>query len=347
MPPRPKPSLSPAERSFTWRDGDRLIRFGRGTVDEAAELATGAYALLTTARALALAPRALVDRAADITLVGSGPVDELAAALRGQPRPRTLVALGGGRIIDVAKALAAADPPKRVIAIPTTLSGAEMTAIHRHARGVAPTAAKVRPEVVICDPGLSASQPARELAASASNALAHAIEASATRRASPLPTLAAQEAASLIAAAYSGEQVDRDGLALAALLAGYALDGAGYGLHHVVAQTLVRYAGLGHGQANAVMLPHTIAALRLRAPDALNRLEEYIGTDPAILAALLARRASAVSLRRLRVRRADLREIALRAAERPELELTPPRPTAAELEAIYGAAWSAGRAVHA
>ena len=39
-------------------------------------------------------------------------------------------------MIDVAKALAAADPPRRVAALPTTLSGAEMTAIHRHAAGV-------------------------------------------------------------------------------------------------------------------------------------------------------------------------------------------------------------------
>ncbi len=38
-------------------------------------------------------------------------------------------------------------------------------------------------------------------------------------------------------------------------LSGYGIDMAWYGLHHVLAQTLVREAGAGHGQANAVLLP--------------------------------------------------------------------------------------------
>ena len=40
--------------SFTWRDGDRLIRFGVGAVDEAVDLLGGpGYALLTTDRTAA------------------------------------------------------------------------------------------------------------------------------------------------------------------------------------------------------------------------------------------------------------------------------------------------------
>ena len=42
---------------FTWRDGERLVRFGRGTVAEAVGLAgDGPYALLTTRRAAVSAP---------------------------------------------------------------------------------------------------------------------------------------------------------------------------------------------------------------------------------------------------------------------------------------------------
>ena len=43
---------------------------------------------------------------------------------------RSLVAFGGGRVIDTAKAIAAVRGA-RVAAIPTTLSGAEMTVIHK------------------------------------------------------------------------------------------------------------------------------------------------------------------------------------------------------------------------
>ena len=143
-------------------------------------------------------------------------------------------------MIDVAKALAAADPPRRVIAVPTTLSAAEMTSTHRLPAGVAQGAARVRPAVVLNDPALSASQPEPGLAASAANALGHAVEAPLTPRANPVATLAAARAAELILAGFAGPEPDRDALALGALLAGYAMDSTGYGLHHVLSQTLAR-----------------------------------------------------------------------------------------------------------
>src|SRR5438309_7309695 len=159
--------LPPAELApFRWRDGERLIVFGRGRVSEARELIGGSYALLTTARAAGSAPE-LVDGASAVHQVAAGRVDELAGELRASVEGEVLVALGGGRVIDVAKALAAADPPRRVAAIPTTLSGAEMTPIHRHASGVSADTPRVRPAIVLTDPALAASQPAAALAQSA------------------------------------------------------------------------------------------------------------------------------------------------------------------------------------
>lgn len=342
-PARGHPWALLAERAFTWRDGDRVIRFGRGVLEQAGGLIEPPYALLSTHRALESAPADLVERAVETHLVPSGLVDQVAAGLRGSVRAPRLVAFGGGRVIDVAKALAAADPPRQVVAIPTTLSGAEMTAIHRHATGVPADMPKVRPALVLCDPTLSASQPEPELAASAANALGHAVEAPLTPRASPVPTLAAFEAARLIAAAFT-ETVDRDALALAALLAGYAIDAAGYGLHHVMAQTLVRTAGLGHGPANAVMLPHTVGALRRRFPDVLERLSQHLGADPADVAAALADRAGATSLAQLGVPQGALAELAGAAAERSDLAMTPPAATFDELESLYAAAWAGGKA---
>ncbi|MEA2142547.1 MAG: hypothetical protein QOI64_977, partial [Solirubrobacteraceae bacterium] len=185
------------------------------------------------------------------------------------------------------------------------------------------------------DPALSASQPPAELAASAANALAHAAEGPATLRASPLPALAGHEAARLIGVAYleAGDdgEPDRDTLALAALLSGYTIDSAGYGLHHVLSQTLARYAGVGHGPSNAVMLPHTLVALARRG-----------ATGAAGLVALatdLARRAQATRLRDLGVDEATLDACADVAAQRAELDHIPPRPDRDELRALYAAAY--------
>ncbi len=276
------------------------------------------------------------ERAGDALEVPPGLVDEIASAMVGLVGPRTqIVALGGGRVIDTAKALAAARAPgrrPRVAAIPTTLSAAEMTAIHRRAVGADASLPGVRPMLVINDPALSASQPPAELAASAANALAHAAEGPATVRASPVPALAGREAARLIGEAYEGGgEPDRDTLALAALLSGYTIDSAGYGLHHILSQTLVRYGGVGHGQANAAMLPHTLVALERRGAPGAGALVE--------LAADLARRAGAERLRDLGVEEAALDGYADTAAARAELDLIPPKAERDELRALYAAAF--------
>lgn len=329
---------------FTWQDGERTIRFGRGAVADAPALLGDDYVLLTTERALAGSPE-LGERAAAVHLVPPGLVDELAAELRSRVTGTLLVALGGGRVVDTAKALAAAaGPPVRAAAIPTTLSAAEMTRVHRHARGVDPATPRVRPAIVINDPGLCASQPEAELAASAANSLGHAIEGPVTPQASPVPVLAAQRAIALTAEAYGaargeGADPDRDGLALAALLSGYTIDAAGYGLHHVLSQTLVRVAGVGHGQANAAMLPHTIGALRRRAPQVLAPLEAMAPEPLEVLAMRLAVLAGAARLSTLGVPEAVLDRCAEAAASRPELHLTPPAAEADELRSLYATAF--------
>lgn len=327
---------------FTWRDGERLIRFGRGALADAGNLLGEGYTLLTTARARVHAPD-VVALASAVIVVRPGLVDEIAAELLGHVDGELLVALGGGRVVDVAKALAAASGPNagrlaaipRVAALPTTLSAAEMTRIHRHATGVAPNTPRVRPAIVINDPALSASQPEAELAASAANALGHAIDGAATTAASPVPSLAAAEAVRLLTA----DVTDRDALALGALLSGYVIDATGYGLHHVLSQTLARFAGVGHGQANAAMLPHSTGALRERAPAALAALDVASSAPLEAAAIALAQRADAVHLRDLGVGRDKLAECARRAAERSELAHTPPAADETELLALYHAAW--------
>jgi alcohol dehydrogenase class IV len=324
---------------FTWRDGERLVRFGRGVIAEAVDVLGGpGYALLTTDRAAAMAPQ-VVEAAAGVYTLGPGMVDELAGDLLGSVARERIVALGGGRVVDAAKALAAASGGTQVaMAVPTTLSGAEMTRIHRRARGADQRAPTVRARVVVNDPDLSASQPLAELAASALNAMGHAVEGPCTPLANPVATLAAHDGARLLARSLSTTP-DREGLALGALLAGYVIDSTGYGLHHVLSQTLVRIAGAGHGPANAVMLPHTTGALAWRFPERLDALGVALEGDAADVAAAMCRHVGATRLRDLGVEREVLAECAETASERPELDLTPPRADRAELLALYEGAW--------
>jgi alcohol dehydrogenase class IV len=318
--------------AFDWRDGERLIRFGRGVAAEAvAALGGPGYLLFTTSRAGAVLPAA-AEAAAGVRHIPAGGVPELAAAAledtRGDGR---IVALGGGRVIDVAKAVAAArGDGSRAMAIPTTLSGAEMTRGHRHAAGVPDETPRVRCAVVVSDPQLTASQPFEELVASAANALGHAVEAPCTVMANPVATLAAGEAARLLIGAFDGREPDRDALALGALLAGYALDSTGLALHHVMAQTLVRRGLAGHGQANAVLLPYTTAALRRRYPD---RVSDAVAAG--------AERLRELSGARVAASEAEIDACVEAAAGRRELAATPPVATREELRAIYAAALSA------
>ncbi len=260
------------EHNFTWRDGERTIVFRAGALADTPDLLTEGiwegFELLTTPRALGAASVELAERSSAIHQVPGGPVPEAAAALTRAVRNPTLVALGGGRVIDTAKAIAAVRGG-RVCALPTTLSGAEMTIFHRLPAGREREARHlVRPVLVVADPVEMTSLDERRLRASAMNALAHGAEALYGPLANPVATLAALRGTALIAAALDQPRSERDraGLALGSLLSAYALGSTGYALHHVVCQTLVRVLEIPHAETNAALLPRTMAAMRRAGP---------------------------------------------------------------------------------
>lgn len=282
---------------FTWRDAGRTVVFRRGGVASAVEILRGQgveeFELLSTRRALGELDGAdgLATAASRVHEVASGQVPTAAAALAGALAPpplpvvgvrvRPLVALGGGRVIDVAKALAAVSGAA-VAAIPTTLSGAPMTAIHRlpavaeeRVRGL------VRPSLVIADPEAMTSQEEQSLRASAMNALAHGADTLYVPGSNPVSEMTALRGAELIAAALDQkrEARDRAALALGSILCGYAIDSAGLGLHHVICQSLVRICGTPHAETNAAVLPHALALLAERAPEPYRRLASALGTN--------------------------------------------------------------------
>ena len=332
---------------FTWIDGERLIRYGADALADAPELLSqrgfDGYALLTTERALADTP-VLADNAAVVLQVPPGGVPDAAASVRDGVGGRPLVAFGGGRVLDSAKAIAGADGLP-CAAVPTTLSGAELTRIHRMPAGV-DQFTLVRPSLVIGDPALMASAPMPGIAASAMNALGHAIEALYAPRANPVADAAGLEATALIAAALdSGGEPDRPKLALGALLAGYALGATSLGVHHIISQSLVRVAGTPHAQTNAVVLPHALRLMVVRVPDVLGRVALALGADSAdpaaapARAAVLSARAGVTGLADLGVEWDQLDDVVNAALSRQELRNTPQPPGARELRDLLERAY--------
>jgi maleylacetate reductase len=327
-----------AARGFSWQDGARRVRFGRGAAAEAIErIATAGlqpFALLATGRASATLPQVAAEAALVIT-VPPGQVPEAGLAAEAQylgaeRLPGALVALGGGRVIDACKAVAAAHRLPWA-AIPTTLSGAEMSAFHRplaDGRGAAPCPAGL----VIADPALSASQPLPALTASAMNAFGHAMEALYVAGATPATSLAAVEAARLLARGLRAVQTAdnpaaRDELALGALLAGWAIGVTGLGLHHVLCQTLVREAGAPHAVAYAVMAPHLLEHMTGAAPEELAPLVRALGGgdgEAAVqLIAGLAAGCGVTRLSQIGVDEAALPQVAAAVMRRAELRSMP------------------------
>ena len=332
-------------RDFVWRDAGRTVAFRHNGVGQAPQLLLehgfSPFELLSTPRALAGAA-GLAAAATAVHEVRPGQVPDLAAGLLDRVSSQSLVALGGGRPIDVAKAVAAASGA-RVAAIPTTMSGAEMTGIHRLPAGAEPgVTGKVRPVLVIADPVAMTSQPEPELRASSMNALAHGADSLYTPFANPVSEMTALRGAELIATALDHDREERSPspLALGSLLCGYAIDSGAFGVHHVICQTLVRICGGSHAQTNAAILPRTLALLAGRAPDRLSDLATAIGTDPEdIEARTLQLGGDPPGLGAIGADRSKLDRALDSMIVRPELAFTPDPPGRDELKRLIESAW--------
>lgn len=199
-----------------------------------------------------------------------------------------IIGLGGGSAIGIAKAVSLALEEKRtgssakatypteqplipVIAIPTTYAGSEMTPVYGvtyeqgdSKRKVTVKDVKVTPKLTIYDPELTVGLPQSVTAGSGINALAHCIEALYSITKNPMSTAVALGGIQSIGR--SLVQCHEDGTSLSArtemlsgsFLAGVALANVEMGLHHGVCHVLGGSAGISHGDANSIMLPHVM-----------------------------------------------------------------------------------------
>ena len=340
-----EPGAHPPSEPFVWRDAGRTIVFRETGLRDAPELLAEhgfeSFELLTTERAVGDA-ELLREAATAVHLVPPGQLPETAAELLDRAGSSRLVAFGGGRVIDTAKAVASVTGAE-VAALATTLSGAEITGIHRIPAGAEARVNRlVRPSLAIAEPEAMTGLPEPRLRASAMNALAHAADSLYTPFANPVSRMTALRGAELIATALDQEREERDraALALGAILSGYAIDSGMFALHHVVCQTLVRVCGSPHAETNAGILPRAMAFMAPRAPGEIAALAAAIGTDPdRIEERILELGGNPPGLGSVGADRDRLAEAVEAILERPELGFTPSPPNGEELTALIERAW--------
>jgi maleylacetate reductase len=254
-----------------------------------------------------------------------------------------LLAIGGGSTVGLAKAVAmTARLP--IVAVPTTYAGSEVTPVWgltengRKTTGVDPA---VLPRVVVYDPTLTATLPSDLAAASAFNALAHAVEAMWAPRRNPVSTAVAGEAVERLAAGLrTGDAAE---LLCGAWLGSSAFAVAGSGLHHKLCHVLGGTFALPHARTHAVVLPHALAFNAPGAPEAVGRVARALGVDDAVagLRALADAHGIPRGLRALGMPEAGVAEAAALTA--PVVPADNPVPiTDGALERLVRAAWSGG-----
>lgn len=264
-------------------------------------------------------------------------VAERARALAETTHADSIVTVGGGSAIGVAKAVAfTTNLP--IVAVPTTYSGSEVTPIWGLTRnGIKETGrdARVQPRTVIYDPELTLRLPASVSAASGMNAIAHCVEAMYAPDANPVTTLMAEEGIRSLATALpevvgAPEDLDARTTALyGAWMGGTVLGMVQMGLHHKLCHTLGGSFDLPHAETHAVLLPYTAEYNAPAAAEAMSRVARALGVSdaPAGLFDLGRRLPIPRSLAELGMREEDLERAAAIAVERPYAN---PRPVTRE-----------------
>jgi len=292
----------------------------------ARELAGGRPALLLTCSALSAPTGPAARLRAD--LLRQGVPVELLAGLDHEPtvaavdaaaarahavRPGLIVSLGGGSVMDCAKAVAAlavnpgsaaeyleglgsrttlAQPPRPHLAIPTTAgTGAEAT---RNAVITAPDRGGKKsmrfdgllPAVALLDPELTRSVPRAATAAGGLDTLTQLLEACLSHKRTPATSALAWRGLRLVHAALPvccdrpQDLTARSAMLLASFLSGVCLANAGLGMAHGIAAALGALHDVPHGLACGLLLPATLRYNRAGcAPELAAALAAFLNLD--------------------------------------------------------------------
>lgn len=236
----------------------------------------------------------------------------------------SVVALGGGSVIDAAKVIAARGKNDKSIlkmtgmfrvskgilplyAVPTTAgTGSEVTIAAvvsdpEAQRKLPILDPRLMPRAAALDGKLMMGLPAHITATTGMDALTHAVEAYISKNALKRTDLMAVEATQLImanleTAFHDGSNVDaRQNMARASHLAGKAFTQAGVGYVHAIAHNFGALYHTPHGRANAIVMPYVLDYSLPKCADRLAELARACGIgeanddDAALAKAFIAR----------------------------------------------------------
>ena len=262
-----------------------------------------------------------------------------------------IVAVGGGSVIDCAKAIGVVHtnqidvrqfegvdqielPGPPLICIPTTAGTAAdvsqfciiVNSDERYKMAI--ISKTVVPDVALIDPETTTTMAPYLTACTGLDALTHAIEAYVSTASSPIVDVHALAAIRLVwnnleQAVFSPSHVAaRENMLLASLQAGLAFSNASLGAVHALAHSLGGYLDLPHGECNALLLEHVTRFNMAGASDRFRQIGEAMGVDSRGMndQELSRRITEALSMLRKRVGIVDsLAARGVRAGDIPEL----------------------------
>jgi alcohol dehydrogenase len=227
-------------------------------------------------------------------------------------KAESILAIGGGSPIDLAKALAAkvVKPSKSIasmkgilkinkkipllIAIPTTSgTGSEVTIASvisdpLNKKKYAIIDPQLLPDVVLLDPKLTVGMPPFITAMTGMDALTHAVESYLSNSTTPETERYSLEAVKLV---FSNLEIAfkepnnleaRKNMQIAAYKAGFAFTRAYVGNVHAVAHALGGYYNVVHGFANAVIMPYVLTKYGQAAHHKLSKLALHISIGDSL-----------------------------------------------------------------
>ena len=287
-------------RSFIYNQLSGRVVFGTGALDHLPreiELLGAKHALVLSTPGQKARAQGLADRLGP-RCVGVFPHAVMHVPIETAQEARTqasrlgadcAVAIGGGSTIGLAKATAM-ESRLPILAIPTTYSGSEMTAIH----GITEAGIKrtgrdqgVLPRTVIYDPALTVGLPVAVSVTSACNAIAHAVEALYAQDCNPISSLMAEEGIRALARGLprvvkAPSDLDARGDCLyGAWLCGAVLGAVGMALHHKLCHVLGGTWNLPHAETHTVILPHAMAYNYAAARAAMRAVERALDVPQA------------------------------------------------------------------
>lgn len=260
-----------------------------------------------------------------------------------------VIAIGGGSAVGLAKIIAC-ETELPIVAVPTTFSGSEATdvwGITREGRKTTGSDPRALPKVVVYDPALSSTLPAKLAMASGVNAIAHAVDGFWAPRADPINTALGTEGLRALVPGLRALVADpadveaRERTIYGAYLAAVAFTSAGSGMHHKICHALGGTFNLPHAETHSVVIGYVAAFNGSSAPDAADRIMAVLGSESPGngFSALRQDLGTPASLREL-----GFAESSISSAARiilPSIPASNPRPVDAQgLEDLLRAAWA-------